>query len=133
MRLSEILCESLSGNWKTIPGWEKYEISDEGIVRNKVSGLEVSQWNHTGKGTTYKRVTLRDKGKRWNPRVHRLVALAFVPNPNNENEVDHIDGNSFNNNASNLEWVHGKENIKRMHSRIRGPDIRMVEPPVAER
>jgi hypothetical protein len=50
-------------------------------------------------------------------RVHRIIAKAFIPNPNNYSEVDHLDGNRANNNASNLEWVTHRENIIRSHKR----------------
>ena len=43
--------------------------------------------------------------------LHRLLALTFIPNPNNKPEVDHIDGNRTNNDLSNLRWVTHKENL----------------------
>ena len=102
--------------WKPIDDWPKYEVSNTGEVRNAVTKDHVAQWEHTGRGTTYLRVTLRDKGKRWNPRVHRLVASAFLERPPETTEVDHIDDNPFNNDVSNLEWVTGEENIRRRES-----------------
>lgn len=118
MRIKDYLYES-SLEFRDVPGWPKYAVNTEGEVLNKITGKYVSPWKHTGKGSTYLRVTLRDKGRRLNARVHRLVAMAFIPNPDKHSDVDHIDGDTFNNNVENLEWVPSEENIQRMHSRIK--------------
>lgn len=60
--------------------------------------------------TSYYRVSLKIDGKVYIRNVHRLVAQAFIDNPQNKPEVNHIDGNGLNNNVSNLEWVTSKEN-----------------------
>ena len=58
----------------------------------------------------YYKVVLSHNGKRKTYPVHRLVAMAFLPNPLNKKTVNHIDGNKTNNNVSNLEWASQKEN-----------------------
>lgn len=54
-----------------------------------------------------------DNKKVFHTKLHRLIALAFVPNPNGFVEVDHLDGNKLNNRADNLEWVSTSENLRR--------------------
>ena len=60
----------------------------------------------------YKRVHVSKNGKSKRLLVHRIVATAFIPNPDNLPEVNHKDGNKQNNNVSNLEWVTASENQK---------------------
>lgn len=60
----------------------------------------------------YKQIQKFIDGKRRTLMVHRLVAMAFIPNPENKPEVNHIDGNKANNHYVNLEWTTKSENIK---------------------
>ena len=95
--------------WKTIEGYEQYEVSNEqGLVRNKKTGRILKQWESRG----YLQVRLYgDNGKK-TCSVHRLVATAFIPNPNNLTDVNHIDENKLNNSVSNLEWLSHGNNVR---------------------
>lgn len=99
----------------------KYLVSNKGRVKNKENGNIISQ---SSNNNGYKLVNVSFDGMRFHRQVHRLVAKAFIPNPENKPEVNHIDFNPSNNNLENLEWVTGKENIR--HSKKAG---RMVDPP----
>ncbi|MBR3246857.1 MAG: HNH endonuclease [Clostridiales bacterium] len=67
--------------------------------------------NKGGKG--YMLVTLnKPYGEKKDYRVHRLVAMAFIPNPENKQEINHLDGNTKNNLVENLEWCTHTENIQ---------------------
>lgn len=90
--------------WKEIQGFEgEYAISNKGNVKNLKSG-RILGGGYNSRG--YKFVNL--KGKEYT--VHRLVALAFIDNPNNLPQVNHIDENKKNNNVSNLEWCSASYN-----------------------
>lgn len=96
--------------WKLIEGFDGiYSVSNYGDVKNNRTGRLMKQ-RKTEKG--YLRVGLTTNGKPKCMRVHRLVAQAFIPNPENKPEVNHIDFNKKNNCVNNLEWVTGKENAK---------------------
>ena len=96
--------------WKTIDGLDGYEVSDTGEVRH---GDLIMRQQRDNKG--YKRIKIgRDKCFR----VHRLVAGAFIPNPDNKPQVNHKDGDKSNNSVSNLEWCTQSEN--QLHAYING-------------
>jgi hypothetical protein len=91
--------------WKTIDGFDNYEVSSFGNVRNKTTGRILKPCAKSG----YYSVGLSNvKTKTF--RIHQLVAKAFIPNPENKSQVNHKDKNSLNNKLSNLEWNTNKEN-----------------------
>ncbi|WP_242227195.1 NUMOD4 domain-containing protein [Bacillus cereus group sp. BfR-BA-01315] len=96
--------------WKDIEGYEGYyQVSNTGKIKNKRNS-RIRKNCLTKYG--YLNVQLLISGKDKTFQVHRLVAQAFIPNPNNKTQVNHIDGNKLNNNIDNLEWVTPKENMK---------------------
>lgn len=91
--------------WKVIPEYPKYEASNCGRIRH-INGSPRKLHKTAG----YLYVGLRNEGKYRNLRVHRLVASAFIPNPEGRPCVNHIDGDKTNNYVSNLEWNTASEN-----------------------
>jgi len=107
--------------WKPIPGWEQdYEVSNTGKIRSITRVIR----HKNGTNKTYKsqlrllrldqhgyyHTQLKRGDKRKVMKVHRAVAMAFIPNPLNKPCVNHIDNNIRNNNVENLEWCTMKEN-----------------------
>lgn len=94
--------------WKTIElGVNVYAISNYGDVFN-ITKNKVQPFFKEGRGY-YSFSTQKNKTKK-NYKVHRLVALLFIPNPENKPQINHKDGNKTNNYVGNLEWVSASEN-----------------------
>lgn len=99
--------------WKNIIGYEGlYEVSDKGNVRNvrRNTLLKLSKNNYG-----YIQVYLYKNSIRTGLKVHRLVAQAFIPNPDNLPEVNHLDEDKTNNRVDNLEWCTHKYNVNYGH------------------
>ena len=95
--------------WKDIKGFEgKYKISNLGRVYSIKNNIILKQ-GYDGK--KYSTVSLYNK-KQFHFKIHRLVAEAFIPNPDNLPQINHIDGNKQNNCVDNLEWCTCSHNIK---------------------
>lgn len=78
-----------------------YDVSIDGIVRKKDTGNIIS-YQVTTKG--YRTVLIRVDNRQRQMRLHRLVALRYIPNPDNYTDINHKDGDKKNNNVNNLEW-----------------------------
>ena len=97
--------------WKVVEGtYGALEVSDLGRVKSNLRDGRILKTQKDSKG--YHRLRMTIKRERYSFKLHRLVAQAFVPNPENKPQVNHIDGNKDNNAASNLEWVTNKENAQ---------------------
>ncbi len=101
---------------KTIYGFPDYSIDETGV---NIINIKTNHYVVIGdqirdkKPTGYKYVTLCNELYEWKRvSVHRLVALTYLPNPNNLPEVNHKDSNKSNNNVINLEWCTKSQNIQ---------------------
>jgi hypothetical protein len=115
--------------WKHIHGYNHYEISNFGRIR-KISYLRTWVCTKVGyeqlqvfetDGCGKKRIGSKDKGKVKKVLLHRLLAEAFIPNPDNLPCVNHKDGNKLNNSLDNLEWCSYSDNLKHAYAKgLRG-------------
>ena len=110
--------------WKQIDDFEYYYVSNLGNVKStrRWSGTKFYEREHlirlcANKKNGYVYASVCKDNKSYNLRVHKLVAQAFIPNPNNFNQINHIDGNKQNNCVDNLEWCNNSYNIRDMYKR----------------
>ena len=97
--------------WKKIKQNENYSINENGEIRNDKTNKILSQTLNSGNG--YMCIDLYCGNKRTKYCVHRLLAEAFLPNPESKPCIDHIDGNRQNNALENLRWATYSENNSR--------------------
>ena len=97
--------------WKCILEYPDFEISDHGNIR-RIATDKVLKKSIGSTGYYQVCVSLGQRGKQKLFKIHREVAKAFIPNPENKPHINHIDGDKLNPHVSNLEWVTHLENMK---------------------
>lgn len=123
--------------WKDIKGYEElYQVSSIGRVRSKTRIITFinkygfkSEYKKPGQilkpntvsSPHYYAIDLHNNKNVERKYIHRLVAEAFIPNPNNKQVVNHIDYNTHNNNVNNLEWVTTAENVQHSIEHFKKP------------
>lgn len=99
--------------WRAVSESPGYEISNTGNVRRRGCDLCSRDLKVRVQNQGYRQVSIYlPGGKQVTRMVHRLIAIAFVPNPENKPAVNHLDGNKANNAIENLEWVTFSENTR---------------------
>lgn len=123
--LIQVTLDRANKYWVDVEGYNgKYKISNDGLVK----GNRTLKPYLTGKkGNQYLCVKLHGD-KPLNIKVHRLVGLHFIPNPNNKKCINHKDGNKLNNCVTNLEWVTHSENTQhsfdnKLQIPLKGKDV----------
>lgn len=96
--------------WKLIPRYEKYEASNLGRIRHHKHKRILTTYYNNG----YEVLNL--SGSNGTRKVHRLVATAFLPNPNNLPDADHLNGNKRDNRLCNLQWKSKSDNMKAFYA-----------------
>ena len=98
----------MAEEWKVIDGYNNnYSVSNKGNVKNNNTNKILKQAVNRG---GYNKLCLSVNGKKKTELIHRLVALAFIPNPENKPHTDHINNIKTDNNVNNLRWATRSEN-----------------------
>lgn len=99
--------------------YNKFEVFENGDIYFVEDGYKKKLKQYfVSRNRMYRCVYVKENGKQKGYYVHRLVAQAFIPNPENKPQVNHIDGNPSNNRLDNLEWVTESENIVHAYEKI---------------
>ena len=111
--------------WREVKEYSNYEVNQLGEIRHKKRQKILKPRDNNG---GYQYVNFKINGKNTNFAVHRIVANAFIPNPNGYTEVNHKDYNKKNNCVDNLEWVSSSQNkqhsyLKQENKKSRGKAI----------
>ena len=107
----------MNEEWRDVEGFEGfYQISNLGRLKSRGGWCGTAKKKEAIRSTSftrdgYEKTRLIYHGNDKTCRIHRLVAEAFIPNPDNKSTVNHIDGNKKNNCVSNLEWTDRKEQM----------------------
>ena len=99
-----------------IEGYEDYYITDTGQVISMKYNTPRIMKTYLDRNDRYVYIKLCKNNKTKAFAIHQLVAQAFIPNPHNYKEVDHIDNNPQNNNKDNLQWIDHKNNIYKSYN-----------------
>ncbi len=122
----------------------KYQVSSNGLIMSlhgRKPRIIKGRISYDG----YHNAHLRVSGRPKTVKVHRLVALAFIPNPEDLREVNHIDGNKLNNSVNNLQWVSHADNMRHAfsnglcnikgefngRSKLRRPEVKSIKKQIA--
>ena len=138
--------------WRDIPGFSYYKVSNIGRIKRKSRDiidklgrttklkeriLNIPNAYQKNRKPDYCKINIvRDNGKKFALLIHRAVTMAFIPNPENLPEVDHIDSNRANNSVENLQWVTKMDNMKKAvvsgHKGVNNINAKLTEKNVEE-